>query len=153
MAHVVCISHTLYSLTITSYCNPGSLIKTPISLSISIIFSGLIGSLGMLFSAITILVRNFTKIILVQAYFAYRIQLLSRTWLISSICWVLSFVRLLGSIVATIEAVNMTSLHQYSSQWRWLLTTLLSSGFINDILISGTLVYLLRTQRQNALKP
>ncbi|KAJ7222165.1 hypothetical protein GGX14DRAFT_428160, partial [Mycena pura] len=82
--HALCIAATLYSYTITGYGDPKRLLHAPSTLFIAIFFSGIIdGS--------------------VQSFFALRIYLLSRKVYIPCICWVLSFLRILGTTVAFVE--------------------------------------------------
>ncbi|TFK98709.1 hypothetical protein BDV98DRAFT_202807 [Pterulicium gracile] len=132
-AQAITTCHTLYELVVTNYGNPAALHQPPLSLSISILFSGFIGPMT-------------------QAFFANRIRLISHQLIVPVICWVLSFLRFVGSVLAASQAVQMSNIEVYQREWKWLLTTILAVGAAVDIIIACTLSYFLMRQRAVAYK-
>ncbi|KAJ7108853.1 hypothetical protein C8R43DRAFT_184958 [Mycena crocata] len=128
LAHAICIGHTLYVVTISDYGHPERLVRTPESLSTAILFSGIVGPC-------------------VQAFFSFRIYVLSKKLYVPCVCWLLSFLRMVGSVSVFILALEMVSLASYEAQWGWLLTTILAVGAGVDLIIASTLVYLLSKKR------
>ncbi|KAJ6546339.1 hypothetical protein B0H10DRAFT_1736755, partial [Mycena sp. CBHHK59/15] len=133
LAHAICIGHTIYVTTISDYGHPEHLVRAPESLSTAILFSGVVGPC-------------------VQAFFSFRIYMLSKSLYIPCICWTLSFLRMVGSVAVFILALQMVSLASYEAQWGWLLNTILAIGAAVDLIIASTLVYLLSKQRDLAHK-
>ncbi|EPQ58599.1 hypothetical protein GLOTRDRAFT_35895 [Gloeophyllum trabeum ATCC 11539] len=133
LGHTICVCHTLYITTITDYGHPERLVKTPISLSVSILFSGIVGPL-------------------VQSFFAYRMWVIAGSPYLPICCWSLSGLRFIGSVIAAAEAFRMKSLSQYESQWQWLLTAILAVGAANDVIIASSLSYALNRQRNTVMR-
>ncbi|KAJ3858910.1 hypothetical protein EV359DRAFT_68620 [Lentinula novae-zelandiae] len=127
----ICAAQTLYVVTVSRYGDLTSLIHTPSSLNASILFSGFIAPLA-------------------QTYFAFRIWKLSKSPFIPCLCIALAFLRLLGSVVAAVQAFKMTTIIEYELQWKWLLTCILAVGASVDVIIALTLVFNLKNQRENA---
>ncbi|KAJ7916165.1 hypothetical protein B0H13DRAFT_1871419 [Mycena leptocephala] len=134
IAHVICIGHVLYTYTISDYTHPERLaLAAPKSLSTSILFSGIIAAS-------------------VQGFFSFRIYTLSKKLYITLIIWTMSFLRLLGTVVAFVVALRMIILARFEAQWGWLLTVTWSVSTANDLAITVTLVVLLRSQRTSMYK-
>ncbi|KAJ7691745.1 hypothetical protein B0H17DRAFT_934805, partial [Mycena rosella] len=133
LGHAICIGHTIYVATISDFGHPERLVRAPESLSTAILFSGIVGPC-------------------VQAFFSFRIYMLSTSMYIPCACWTLSFLRMVGSVSVFILALEMTSLASYEARWGWLLTTILAIGAMVDLVIAATLVYLLSKQRGLAHK-
>ncbi|KAJ3804622.1 hypothetical protein F5876DRAFT_70477 [Lentinula aff. lateritia] len=127
----ICAAQTLYVVTVSRYGDLTSLIHTPSSLNASILFSGFIAPLA-------------------QTYFAFRIWKLSKSPFIPCLCITLASLRLLGSVVAAVQAFKMTTIIEYELQWKWLLTCILAVGASVDVIIALTLVFNLKNQRENA---
>ncbi|KAJ7152937.1 hypothetical protein C8R46DRAFT_1120808 [Mycena filopes] len=125
-AQAICISIALYAWTITSFGVP--LFVPPKTFDVSIFFSGVISAC-------------------VQGFFSFRIFTLSRKMFIPIISWFLSFLRLVVGTAVFITAFRMTSLPKFEAQFGWLITTAASVGVANDLLITVTLVTILRKQR------
>ncbi|KAJ7176880.1 hypothetical protein C8R46DRAFT_1077587 [Mycena filopes] len=126
LAQTICIGHALYSWTITSFGRP--LPVPPKSFDTSIFFSGIISAF-------------------VQGFFSFRIYTLSQSRIIPSIAYLLSFLRLLIGTAVFVTALRMTSLQIFEAQFGWLITTAVSIGVANDLLITTTLVANLRGKR------
>ncbi|KAJ7916161.1 hypothetical protein B0H13DRAFT_2323650 [Mycena leptocephala] len=134
VAHVICIGHALYTYTISDYTHPERLaLAAPKSLSTSILFSGIIAAS-------------------VQGFFSFRIYTLSKKLYITLIIWTMSFLRLLGAVVAFVVALRMITLARFEAQWGWLLMVTWSVSTANDLAITVTLVVLLRRQRPSTYK-
>ncbi|KAF8872118.1 hypothetical protein BD779DRAFT_1715344 [Infundibulicybe gibba] len=83
---------------------------------------------------------------IVQSFFAYRIRSLSGNLYISSLCWVLSFLRFLGGVALAIEAFLVPHEPGYvvhRDSMAWLITLVLSVGAAVDLLIAASLCYYL----------
>ncbi|KAF8879704.1 hypothetical protein BD779DRAFT_1474188 [Infundibulicybe gibba] len=89
---------------------------------------------------------------IVQSFFAYRIRLLSGNLYLSSLCWILCFVRFLGGIALAVggflDVSRESSLaeHDYfalEDKFEWLITSVLSVGAAVDLLIAASLCYYL----------
>ncbi|KAJ7125279.1 hypothetical protein C8R44DRAFT_875096 [Mycena epipterygia] len=132
LAHAICVGYALYIFTISYYGQPEGLVRAPDSLTAGIIFSGLVSHC-------------------VQSFFSHRIYRLSNSWYIPCLCWGLSFIRLVFTIVASVEGLLMVTLADYEQQWGWLLTTVWALGAVIDLGIAGTLVYLFYKQRSSVL--
>ncbi|KAJ7918940.1 hypothetical protein B0H13DRAFT_2433276 [Mycena leptocephala] len=129
MAHALCVGHTLYVYTISTYAHPERLAgPTPVSLDTSMLLTGIIG-------------------VCVQGFFSFRIYAFSGKLYVCILIWVMVFLRLLGSIVIFATALRMPSLPHYEEQWGWLATAMWSVSAANDLVIAATLVVLLRNQR------
>lgn len=81
--------------------------KTPTTLNASTLLSGFIGPL-------------------VQAIFTARVYRFSGRIFLPAVCWLVSFLRLVGSLVMGVEAITMISVVQFEDDWGWLVTTILS---------------------------
>jgi hypothetical protein len=63
--------------------------------------------------------------------------------------WVMSILSLLGFTALFVFGLDMKSLSSYLVQWEWLVTSIWSVSTANDLMISVTLVVLLRNQHTN----
>jgi len=133
LGHVLCIGHSIYVMIITDYGHPERLAHIPNSLLAATFIGGLVSS-G------------------VQSFFAYRIYVLSRSWWIPCICWGLSLFRIVPSNVTVFIDGIHEPLAEFVAKWNWLFNTVWAVSAANDLLIAGTLVFLLYRQRSHALK-
>ncbi|KAJ7185692.1 hypothetical protein C8R46DRAFT_384823 [Mycena filopes] len=128
MAHALCIGDTLYLMTVSDYGHPERLLLIPRSLATAVIFSGIVGSC-------------------VQVFFASRISGISNSLYIPCLSYILSFLRLLGSIMVCVYGFRVKTIPEFELEWAWLLNSLWSVAAGNDLLIAGTLVYWLSRRR------
>ncbi|KAJ6572186.1 hypothetical protein B0H19DRAFT_1231737 [Mycena capillaripes] len=129
LGHTLCTGHTLYVYTISDYMHPELLLgAAPKSFETISMFAGFIASC-------------------VQSFFCYRIYCLSKKVFIPIIIWAMVSFRLVGSIVLFFAGLEMESLTQYVTQWEWLATSIWSVSVASDLMITATLVILLRNQR------
>jgi hypothetical protein len=132
--------------TISDYAHPERVLgPAPKSLETTSIFSGVIGACGTLIHSST---RSFSKhATSVQGFFSFRIYVISKKLYIPFLSWVMSVLRLLGCIALFVAGLGMKSVNGYVLQWEWLATFVWSVSTTNDLMISATLVVLLRNHR------
>lgn len=82
----------------------------------------------------------------VQGFFANRIRIISGSPYIASVCWLLSFLRLVGYFVAAAAGLRMTSLMQSQTISKRFLTIVLALGAVVDVIITVSLCYFLRRE-------
>ncbi|KAJ7918944.1 hypothetical protein B0H13DRAFT_1868927 [Mycena leptocephala] len=124
--------HALYVYTIFDYAHPERILGTPpISFTVGIVFSGVIGAC-------------------VQAFFSFRIYGLSKKLFIPILTWGMSFVRLVLSAAMVYEALGMAAVDVSEVKWQWLLTATWSISAANDLTFTATLVVLLYRERRTA---
>ncbi|KAF8879702.1 hypothetical protein BD779DRAFT_1122766 [Infundibulicybe gibba] len=87
---------------------------------------------------------------IVQSFFAYRIRSLSGNLYISSLSWILCFLRFLGGIVLTVKGFLDISRESFldvylalEDTFGWLITLTLSIGAAADLIIAASLCYYL----------
>jgi len=132
-AHAICIAVSLYTMVITNYGHPELLVHLPNSL----IASTVIGSLVAYF---------------IQSFFAYRIYALSNSLWIPCICWTLSLFRVVPPNVVMFAYGIHESIPDFLTQWCWLFDAVWAVSAVNDLLIAGTLVFLLYRRRAGGLR-
>jgi uncharacterized membrane protein len=64
----------------------------------------------------------------------------------------MGFLRLLIGTAIFYMTLRMTSVHDFETQWGWLLAVSWSISAVNDVTIAATLVTILLCQRTNAQK-
>nr|GAT42703.1 predicted protein [Mycena chlorophos] len=123
LAHVICITHSLYGLVITDFGQPQRITSIPISLSISAVFNAIVA-------------------MCVQGYFAFRIYRLSKSLFIPFISGLLSLLFLASSSAVCAVSTGPIPFATFEKQWGWLLDATWFIAAINDMLIAVTLVVL-----------
>ncbi|KAJ7211159.1 hypothetical protein GGX14DRAFT_449226, partial [Mycena pura] len=126
--HLVCISKSLYSISVTDYGNPAQSLRLPDSLAISLLFAGAI-------------------LALVQGFFALRIYRCTRAVLVPALCAALTFLRLLGFVVLSVLALRVERAVSWAAKYSWLLDSLWAVSSANDILLAVATTYTLFRQR------
>ncbi|KAJ6592876.1 hypothetical protein B0H19DRAFT_1245686 [Mycena capillaripes] len=140
VGHAVGIGHTLYKYTILDYGHPERLSGPfPPSLAVIVFLSGIISACGKF-------------LYFMEAFFAFRIYVLSKKPYIPTVVLALALVRLLGCTVIFVMALRAPSVQSYEVHWGWLSTTMWSIGAANDLMTTTTLVSLLYKQRVYAQK-
>ncbi|KAJ7813900.1 hypothetical protein B0H14DRAFT_2851910 [Mycena olivaceomarginata] len=132
LAHTICIAISLYTMVITNYGHPERLLVLPNSL----LASTFIGSLV-----------SFA----VQVFFAIRIYSLSKSWWIPCICWALSLFRFVPPNVI-LFAYGHRPAHEFLGKFGPLFDAIWAASAANDLLIAGTLVYLLYRRRSSVFE-
>ncbi|KAJ7611784.1 hypothetical protein FB45DRAFT_941004 [Roridomyces roridus] len=85
----------------------------------------------------------------VQIFFAYRIYKFSEHLFIPALCTLLSLLRVTGNFVILVGALQTHILEDVIMKWGWLFDADWGVAALNDLIIAGTLVYLLWRQRNN----
>ncbi|KAK7014415.1 hypothetical protein R3P38DRAFT_3574745 [Favolaschia claudopus] len=124
---------SLYTMLITNFGHPERLVRFPTSLIVSAFLASLVA---------------FT----VQSFFAYRIYTLSRSLYIPALCWVLSLFRLIPANVILFGWGLRDPAPEILSRWGPLFNAIWAVSAVNDILIAGTMVVLLKERRANVLE-
>ncbi|KAK6974329.1 hypothetical protein R3P38DRAFT_3482657 [Favolaschia claudopus] len=134
IAHAICIAHSLYQFTVIDYGQPDRLLnRLPLSLDTAIFFSALIEQA-------------------VLGFFSFRIYTLSENLSIPLLIVSVTTIRLIAAMVTFGVTLNLPSLASYTAHWGWLSIMQWSLGVANDFLTTGSLVYLLHTQRAGMRK-
>ncbi|KAJ7144996.1 hypothetical protein C8R43DRAFT_561970 [Mycena crocata] len=131
LAHVVCIGLSIQEMTISDYGHPERLVRLPQSFVVAVVFSGTIAAV-------------------VQGFFALRIYRLSKRLYIPCLSWALSLARLMGSLLAFVYAIHMTTVMNFEAKARSTIAAMWTISAANDFLIAITLVYWLYQHRANA---
>src|ERR1700761_6247173 len=83
-----------------------------------------------------------------QAFFAYRIRLLSGRIHISVVCWTLCILRFIGGMgvaaVTFLDVPREPDGFQVQAQYGWLITLTLNVGVVVDVLITAALCFYIR---------
>ncbi|KAF7289012.1 hypothetical protein HMN09_01348900 [Mycena chlorophos] len=129
LAHVICITHSLYGLVLTDFGQPQLITSIPVSITISAVFNAIVA-------------------MCVQGYFAFRIYRLSKSLFIPFVSWILSLLFLASSSAICVIGMENIPLAAFEKQWGWLLDTTWFIAAINDMLIAVTLVVLFHQWHQ-----
>ncbi|KAG1739005.1 hypothetical protein EDB19DRAFT_869269 [Suillus lakei] len=134
IGHTVSVLSGMYLLTVTEFGQPDALAVTtmPIGYAWSIIFSGSVGSI-------------------VEAFYAHRMYVLSKSWYLPSIAWALASFRFVGSMVAAAEVFGNISLDVFSTKWRWLITACFATGAGADLIVAGGQCYYIFREKRVAM--
>ncbi|KAG2006388.1 hypothetical protein CC2G_002708 [Coprinopsis cinerea AmutBmut pab1-1] len=133
LAHTFCISAEVYRDTIVNYGRPETLIDLP-WLSIAIFLTG----------GVTFLANSFLS---------------SRVWIvlptpwrgIGPVCFLVTLVQLVAYFAAGALGVITKNLPVYNQKYGWLVRAILISGTVVDLALAFSLVYYLRSQRDQLL--
>lgn len=126
-AHTFCFWIYLYRVTVLNYGDLSILTKRDWSLSLSVVFHGIISAL-------------------VQAYYAYRIWVLSRWHYISIISWGGSVLEILGSIGIT-TALQKFGPIEFTAHWKWIAIATIGLDVFIDTVNTVALSLFLYTHR------
>ncbi|KAJ7735579.1 hypothetical protein B0H14DRAFT_507170 [Mycena olivaceomarginata] len=149
LGHALCIGYTLYFYTISSYNHPDVLVQTSpwtlhvgFSISASIVACGAYNHTN---APISPSLEHFPHTHpLVQAFFGFRIYMLSKRLYIPVLIWIMVFLRL-SLFILSLVVTNITVEDSFITS-AWIV------GVANDLLITITLVFLLRCQRKEVHK-
>jgi hypothetical protein len=142
LGHALCVGHTLYSYTISDHSGP------PWTLPQAFVLAGLIvacGAYNNYFSGLY--PRHSYSYVLVQGFFGLRIYRLSKKLSIPVIIWVMALLRLMASTIIFELPVNPALGYHADTKQELLTTSSWILGVANDLLITATLVFVLRRQR------
>ncbi|KAF8519654.1 hypothetical protein JB92DRAFT_2808449 [Gautieria morchelliformis] len=127
-AHTFCICMLLYKISVTRYGEPSAIDEAPFVLDFSAILSAWIGAV-------------------IQAFFAYRVKVISGRLLIPCISWFLSSLRLCFGIMIGVTAFKSRTLLLFLADWQWLITTEFTICAAIDVLNTASLCFYLLRRR------
>lgn len=130
--HTICIWTSLWNYLIDHFGNTGRIHFIPTTVALTIVFTA-------------------TLTIFVHLFFAHRIFMLSkRNWALTIPIVVLAFLRLAAASVTTSEMIILHSFPLFKARFRWVFTLGLTLSSTVDVLITGSLFFLLQTSRTSA---
>ncbi|KAK7013013.1 hypothetical protein R3P38DRAFT_1514962 [Favolaschia claudopus] len=129
----ISFAHALYTLLITNFGHPERLVRFPTSLIVSAFLASLV---------------SFT----VQVFFAFRIYTLSKSLWIPGICWTFSLFRLIPPNIILFGWGLRDPAPEILARWGPLFNAIWAVSAVNDLLIAGTMVTLLRQRRAEVLR-
>lgn len=128
------IAMYLYYVTVTHFGDREVLSQNYWSLGTSAVFIGAVGAVA-------------------QGYFAYRIHVISRTWIITCISWILSLLTLIMSSYLTVVSTSSATTQEYfASHFGWLVTTCLVLMHVVDCINTAALCFYLRIGKNGSKK-
>ncbi|PPQ82696.1 hypothetical protein CVT26_001127 [Gymnopilus dilepis] len=141
--HCVCISHAIYEALIQRYGTLSAITFIPLSWSLAVGLSGVIEP------AVQVFAHKFFSCLVLnrQAFFAYRLFVVTRLFTLSVIFWTLSILRCALTFTAMAESIKSPSSPLLMENFKWLIQTLLVAGTVNDLALAVTFVCHLRNVR------
>ncbi|KAJ7622566.1 hypothetical protein DFH06DRAFT_1231676 [Mycena polygramma] len=133
LGHTISTWHLIYQLTVTYYGRPQFISSPPDSLAMTIVFSAPI-------------------YFIVQVFFANRIRVLSGKWIVTVICWTLTFLRAVCTFGMLAVTLSIPTLADLEIKYQWLMATGLSLGVGVDVIVATSLCYCLWQMRVSSMK-
>jgi hypothetical protein len=149
VVHTICVCVLLYSLTVTNYGRPTTIVDAPWSLDLSVGLSAWIGA------AIQVRLLTQTGCVLLlltispQAFFAYRVKVVSGSFIIPTISWGLALLRASFGVVLGVTAFRSKTLPHFIHVFRWLVITHLTVGVFTDLLNTVSMCFALLRRRSS----
>jgi len=84
---------------------------------------------------------------LTQAFFAYRVKVISGKWAIAIVAWAGSLLRLAFGITSCVASIRAKSLSQFSTDWKWLIIGSTIVEMVVDLWNTAGLCYYLAPKR------
>ncbi|KAG1755402.1 hypothetical protein EDB19DRAFT_402838 [Suillus lakei] len=128
IAHMMCVSATLWNTAVNAYDDPSKLQILPLTACATILFTGITGAL-------------------VESYFAFRLWKLSRKLLLPLLSLVLCVIAQVVSLVITVRAFNTTSIAAFETDQNTSITLALTSRVLCDTILTLSMAWYLRKQR------
>lgn len=116
--HSFLTAHSLYQLTVNSFCFPPDL---PWSVKVAVVCSSFV---------------DFTF----ESYYAYRIRIVSQRWEFPSVCWVVASLRFACNIAAVILVFKL-DLSAFVMTYKNLITAPLLAGLVLNLAIAAVLTH------------
>ncbi|KAF5348203.1 hypothetical protein D9758_014648 [Tetrapyrgos nigripes] len=133
LAHQVCISCTIYQLTVANFGNPKFLEIIPLPLILSVFFLALGAGTA-------------------QSILIYRLWKINKKLVITAVIVALAILRLIATFVAGIKLSFTPNLQQFIGKNRWLLIMLWVTVAVLDTSVTTCVIHSLIKRRQNAIK-
>jgi hypothetical protein len=87
-----------------------------------------------------------------QISFANRVRVLSGRWLITLICWALTFARGAFAVASFVVIFQAPNVSRFETQFQWLVSAAFGIAAGVDILVSGSQCYYLWKMRVNGME-
>ncbi|KAG1752502.1 uncharacterized protein EDB91DRAFT_1343546, partial [Suillus paluster] len=130
IAHVICVSATLWNLTVSAYGNPSSLQVFPLGADAAILFTGITG-------------------LLVESSFAFRLWKLSKRLPLPLLSLALCLLTQSIAFVMSVKAFLMTSLATFVADQNPLITLAFTSRVVCELTLTLSIAWYLRKQRSS----
>ncbi|KAG1722899.1 hypothetical protein EDB19DRAFT_1916402 [Suillus lakei] len=128
IAHMICVSSTLWNTAVSSYDDSLKLQILPLGADATILFTGITGAL-------------------VESYFAFRLWKLSKRLPLVLLSLVFCVIAQVVSLVITVKAFNMTSVTAFEIDQNTPITLSLTSRVLCDLILTLSIAWYLRKQR------
>ncbi|KAG2115907.1 uncharacterized protein F5147DRAFT_675158 [Suillus discolor] len=133
VAHVMCVSATLWNTAVSAYDDPSKLQILPLASAATILFTGITGAL-------------------VESYFAFRLWKVSKKLLLPILSLVLCIIAQVVSIVITVQAFKTTSIAVFEVDQNTPITLALTSRVLCDLILTLSTAWYLKNQRSGYLR-
>ncbi|KAG1806530.1 uncharacterized protein HD556DRAFT_319491 [Suillus plorans] len=133
IAHVMCVSATLWNTAVSAYDDPSKLQMLPLASAATILFTGITGAL-------------------VESYFAFRLWNVSKKLLLPILSMVLCVIAQVVSLVITVQAFKTTSVAEFEVDQNTPITLALTSRVLCDLILTLSTAWYLKNQRSGYLR-
>ncbi|KAG2155077.1 uncharacterized protein EDB93DRAFT_1131124 [Suillus bovinus] len=130
IAHVICVSATLWKVAVSGYGNPLTLSIFPLGADAAILFTAITGAL-------------------VESSFAFRLWKLSKSLTLPLISLALCLLAQSIALTMTVKAFTMTDLLTFETDENRLITLSLTSRLVCELTLTLSMVWYLRKQRSS----
>ncbi|KAG2152519.1 hypothetical protein BD769DRAFT_45376 [Suillus cothurnatus] len=130
IAHVICVSATLWNAVVSGYGNPLTLLIFPLGADAVILFTAITGGL-------------------VESSFAFRLWKLSKSLTLPLISLALCLLTQSIALAMTVKAFVMTSLVTFATDENILITLSFTSRLVCELTLTQSMVWYLRKQRSS----
>ncbi|KAF7295490.1 hypothetical protein MIND_01088900 [Mycena indigotica] len=126
-----CVSHALYSITITRSGDITAMLSPPRTVGVSFLLGSAVGPL-------------------VEAFYVSRLLRFSGKLSVALVGWGLAFARWCGWVFIAVHVIITPSLSRFIDTFGWLLAMLLGMSAVIDLAISAWIAYFLAQRRSRA---
>ncbi|KAG1892155.1 hypothetical protein F4604DRAFT_1912888 [Suillus subluteus] len=130
IAHLICVSATLWNVAVSGYGNPLTLLVFPLGADAAILFTAITGAL-------------------VESSFAFRLWKLSKTLTLPLISLALCLLAQSIALAMTAKAFAMTNLVTFETDENRLIILALTSRLVCELTLTLSMVWYLRKQRSS----
>ncbi|KAG1755404.1 hypothetical protein EDB19DRAFT_1901621 [Suillus lakei] len=128
IAHVICVSSSLWNVAVSAYDDPLRLQVFPWGADATILFTAITG-------------------VLVESSFAFRLWKLSKSLSLPLLSLALCLVAKLASLLIAVKAFMMTNLATFAHDQNMLITLSLTSRVVCELILTMAIAWYLRKQR------
>ncbi|KIJ67008.1 hypothetical protein HYDPIDRAFT_26418 [Hydnomerulius pinastri MD-312] len=133
IAHLLCLIAAMWTMTVSNYGAPQTLISWPHTSIAAVLLSAPI---------------TFP----VQAFFTWRLYKISQDRIIPAFCFLLAFARLVCNSILGIAGFYIPDALVYEQKYKWAITSVLASSICCDVTIAAALSYHLYSRRGSGMK-